>query len=290
MEYLRLIRVNQWVKNFFVFLPMFFGGRLFMADCWCHSFIAFVVFSFASSAIYCLNDCIDVEKDRMHPTKRNRPIAAGTITKRSAMTISAICAIVSLTVSVVFLPNPYCTIIVILYLALNLGYVFVLKDIAILDVFIIAIGFVLRLYEGGAATSIPLSPWIVTMTFLLTLFLGFAKRRDDLIQMGESGNKALRKSSSTYNAAFLNQTLGVLASITIVCYLMFTISPSVTERIGSDYLFLTSLFVIFGILRYLQIAIVMERSGDPSRTFLKDPYIIGTVVCWIVTYTYLLYK
>lgn len=290
MKYLRLLRINQWVKNGFVFLPMFFGGKIFSPECWLDSVIAFVVFSLAASSIYCLNDCIDAEKDRLHPVKRNRPVASGAVIPRIALYLSGICGFFSLALSLLFLSNIICTIILLIYLAMNLGYAFGLKNIPILDVFIIAIGFVLRLYEGGEACDIPLSPWIICMTFLLTLFLGFGKRRDDVIQAQKIENKSLRKSSANYNLAFMNQTLGILAAITIVCYLMFTISPSVTERIGSDYLFFTAAFVIFGMLRYLQIAIVMEQSGDPSRTLIKDPYIIGSVICWIISYTILLYK
>lgn len=286
--FIKLFRIPQWVKNGFVFLPMFFGGKLLQENAVWISCIAFFIFSFASSAIYCFNDYMDAAADRLHPVKRLRPVASGVISRPIALLSAFVLAIISFAATIYLLKSLSCLLILSAYIILNIGYSCGLKKITILDVFIIAIGFVLRLWFGGEATFTPLSPWIVCMTFLLTLFLAFAKRRDDVI-LTEQGNKNCRESSRNYNLTFLNQTLGVLAAITIVCYLMFTVSTQVTDRIGSNYLYITSIFVIFGILRYLQIAIVMSDSGRPTRVLLRDRYIIISIVCWALTYSFFLY-
>ena len=289
---LQLLRPQQWVKNLFVFLPLFFDRHLFDADYLLPCVLMFFAFCFAASGIYCLNDIIDVEADRKHPEKCKRPIASGAVGKRAGYVIMAVCFIISLAL-LTFIRRPdgrhgLLFLVVGGYVAMHIAYSLKLKQLAIIDVFIIAIGFVLRVLAGGLATGIFLSHWIVLMTFLLTLFLAFAKRRDDVVTLEQSG-VAMRQSVNRYNLPFMNLAISIIASITMVCYIMYTVSPRVVERVNSPYVYLTSLFVLAGIIRYLQITVVDVKSGSPTRVLLKDRFIQGCVLCWLVTFALILY-
>jgi 4-hydroxybenzoate polyprenyltransferase len=175
-----------------------------------------------------------------------------------------------------------------LYVVMNVAYCIKLKQIALLDVFMIAIGFVLRVAAGGMATGIILSHWIVLTTFLLTLFLAVAKRRDDAAIYETTGVKA-RKNVECYNMDFLNQSIGVLGSVTIVCYILYTVSDEVVERMGSHYLYVTSVFVLAGIMRYMQITLVDRKSGNPTKVLLQDHFIHVCIIGWISAFTIILY-
>ena len=248
-----------------------------------------MAFCFISSSIYCLNDIIDVEDDRRHPTKCHRPIASGKISVAQAYVMMAL--MVALSFGSVALLGGYALgvgAVVGLYLLMNVAYCFVLKRYAILDVCTIAFGFVLRLFAGGIATGIGLSNWIVLMTFLLTLFLSFAKRRDDVLKMNQTGH-APRKNTSRYNLDFINQAITITATVTLVCYVMYTVSPEVEQRIGTRYLYLTTVFVIIGILRYLQLTLVDNKSGDPTKAMLHDRVLQAVVLLWFLAFLLIIY-
>lgn len=285
-----LIRPQQWLKNSFIFLPMFFAGRLTDIYCWRESLWAFLAFSFIASAIYCINDIKDVEADKKHPKKCIRPIASGKIPIKIAVVITIVMIILSYLIVFTELTSSLWggISVISIYFVLNLTYCFGLKQYAIIDVFIISFGFVLRLALGGIVCNIWLSPWIVCLTFLLALFLAFAKRRDDVLLLEQEGIRA-RKNIVRYNSEFMNQTLGILASITMVCYIIYSVSPDVEMRLGSGYIYITSIFVLAGILRYLQIAIVDERSGSPTKILIKDRFIQSTIIGWLVTFVFLIY-
>ena len=174
------------------------------------------------------------------------------------------------------------------YVVLNLAYTLRLKHVAVLDVAIIALGFVLRLFVGSFVTGVPLSMWIVVMTFLLALFLALAKRRDDVLIYLETGQK-MRKVIDGYNLKFLDSAMVMMASVVIVAYTLYTISADVTSRLHSEYLYLTVLFVILGIMRYMQIAFVEEDSGSPTRVMLKDRFLLVVVVGWLATFFWIIY-
>lgn len=287
----RLIRPQQWIKNGFVFLPIFFGRSLFDAQVWVDAVITFLAFCAISSAVYCMNDIRDVESDRCHPRKCKRPVAAGEVSVPQAWITFAILVLVSSGLAWFCLERVagLCVCLILLtYLVINIAYTLGLKNVSILDVFIISLGFVLRLAAGGVAENIPLTPWIVLMTFLLTLFLAFAKRRDDVILLEQSGQLP-RASVKNYNLQFMDATLGILASVTIVCYIMFCVSPEVVTRIGSDYVYVSSIFVIAGILRYLQIAIVNKGSGSPTEALIHDRFLLICIVLWVVFFFLILY-
>lgn len=271
---------------------MFFGGRLLDPDCWKESIITFFAFSLIASAIYCLNDILDIEADRIHPKKRIRPIASGKITVAQAYGIFMTLVIAGLTLSLSVLSTATATAgvtcILILYLVTNIAYCLKFKQYAIIDVFIISFGFVLRLFAGGIACQIWLSPWIVCLTFLLALFLAFAKRRDDVV-IREKEGVVTRKNTIRYNLPFMNQTLGIIASVTIVCYIMYSVSPEVERRLDSQYIYATSIFVLAGILRYLQVAIVDLNCGSPTKVLLKDRFIQCCIACWGLLFIAILY-
>ena len=174
------------------------------------------------------------------------------------------------------------------YIFMNVAYCLKLKQIAILDVFIIALGFVLRIVAGGLTAGITLSHWIVLTTFLLALFLAMAKRRDDVAIYETSGAKT-RKDVEHYNVAFLNLSICMLGSITIMCYILYTVSGEVVARIGSHYLYATSVFVLAGIMRYMQITIVDHKSGSPTMVLLHDHFIHACIIGWIVAFVIILY-
>jgi 4-hydroxybenzoate polyprenyltransferase len=163
-----------------------------------------------------------------------------------------------------------------------------LKQIAIVDVFIIAIGFVLRILAGGFATGIYLSHWIILMTFLLALFLAFAKRRDDVVMFEESG-VMIRGNVNRYNLAFMNQVIAVVGTLTMMCYIMYTVSPETMERFQSSYIYTTSIFVLAGIIRYLQITIVDVKSGSPTKVLMKDRFLQACIIGWVLTFVVIIY-
>lgn len=288
---LKLIRPHQWLKNVFVMIPMFFGGSLLDPSDIRASVVTFFAFSFIASSVYCFNDIIDVEADRRHPVKCKRPIASGAISVRSAWALMALMFLLS--VGTVCLLDTYSHVInvglvILIYYILNILYCSKLKQYAIVDVCIIAFGFVLRVLAGGFATDIALSKWLVLMTFLLTLFLSFAKRRDDVLRMNETGEPP-RKNTIRYNLTFINQAITITASVTLVCYIMYTVSPEVVDRFHSDLLYLTSVFVLLGLLRYIQITVVDKRSGDPTKMMLRDRFTQCVVLLWALTFLVLIY-
>lgn len=293
----RLIRPKQWIKNFFVFLPLFFGGSLLDTQRLIAASLTFLAFCFAASSIYCFNDLVDVEADRRHPVKCKRPIAAGLISKRQAYSLMALLFVLSmLTISLLRILNVtplgsgwgWALGVILFYWLLNLAYCAELKDHAIVDVCIVAFGFVLRILAGGLATGTALSQWIVLMTFLLTLFLSFAKRRDDVLRMQHTG-EAPRRNTSRYNLTFVNQAITITGSVTLVCYIMYTVSPEVTAHFRTHHLYLTSIFVLVGLLRYIQIAVVDEQSGDPTKVILRDRPTQLIVLGWLLAFLVIIY-
>lgn len=287
----KLIRPHQWLKNVFVMIPMFFGGSLLDPSDIRASVITFFAFSFIASSVYCFNDIIDVDADRRHPVKCKRPIASGAISVKSARALMALMFLLS--AGMVCLLDTYTHVIqvglvILVYYLLNILYCSKLKQYAIVDVCIIAFGFVLRVLAGGFATDIVLSNWLVLMTFLLTLFLSFAKRRDDVLRMNETGEPP-RKNTIRYNLTFINQAITITASVTLVCYIMYTVSPEVVNRFHSDLLYLTSVFVLLGLLRYIQITVVDKKSGDPTKMMLRDRFTQCVVMVWALTFLVLIY-
>ena len=286
---LLLIRPQQWIKNGFVLIPMFFGGRLLNADDAIASVVTFFAFSFAASAIYCFNDIVDVDADRRHPVKCHRPIASGAVSVPTAYALMAVLALLS-ALLLFFLPQRAGETagIVAFYFLLNMAYCIWLKRHAIIDVCTVAFGFVLRILAGGMACDVAVSNWLVLMTFLLALFLSFAKRRDDVLRMNETGEPP-RRNTIRYNLTLVNQAITITGTVTLVCYIMYTVSPEVVSRFHAPYLYLTSIFVLVGLLRYMQLTVVDEVSGDPTKILLRDRFTQAIVVAWIMSFLLIIY-
>lgn len=289
-QYIQLLRPLQWLKNAFVFAPVFFSTNLLKADYFWPTLLVFASFCLISSSIYCFNDLRDVEADRQHPKKRKRPIASGAVSVRGGYTMMLICTIGAFAL----LPlsgssnTPYLYIIVTAYWLMNIAYCLRLKQYAILDVTIIAIGFVLRVLAGGLATAIWISHWLVLMTFLVTLFLALTKRNDDYRIYEQTGQKP-RVSITGYNKTFINEATAIIASGTLVCYIMYTMSPEVIERFGTRYVYLTCAWVLAGLLRYLQNMIVFGLSGSPTKSLVKDHFIQFCIAGWLISFFVIIY-
>lgn len=287
---LLLLRPSQWVKNAFVFLPLFFHGSMTDVPLLLKALWTFVCFSLTASAVYCFNDVLDAEADRLHPKKRMRPIASGAVTKGQAYGLMAALVALAAGVAAAGLGEAFLPTVGILgfYFVMNIAYCLRLKHIALVDVFIIALGFVLRVLAGGTACDIALSHWIVLMTFLLALFLAFAKRRDDVVIYQETKVKP-RKNINRYNLDFMNQAITVVATVTVIAYIMYTVSDEVMARLGSRYVYLTTVFVLLGILRYMQLALVDLKSGSPTRVLLRDRFVQVCIAAWIGSFVVLIY-
>ncbi len=289
MKYIRLIRPSHWIKNMFVFMPLFFGHQLLNIPLLLNAMVMCVSFSFIASAVYCLNDIIDVEADRRHPVKCKRPIASGDVSVPTAYLMMLI--LIAMSISVLFLSSVgvvsgICVIAA--YLLMEIAYCLKLKRYAIIDVCMLSLGFVLRIIAGGVVTDIVISHWLVMMTFLLTLFLGIAKRRDDVLKMMSTGI-APRHNTKRYNLTFVNNAITITASVMLVCYIMYTVSPEVTENFHTRYLYLTSIFVLIGLLRYMQLAVVDEKTGDPTKILLHDRFTQLVVAAWGLTFLLIIY-
>jgi 4-hydroxybenzoate polyprenyltransferase len=288
---LQLVRPYQWSKNLFIFLPMFFNGQLWNTSTLLTCVVVFIAFSFIASSVYCFNDIWDVEADRLHAKKSQRPIASGKISKKEGYLIMIFCAVFSI-LTLVFFGGKFryqVLGLITFYYVLNIFYCIGLKNFSIVDVMMIAIGFVLRVTAGGIATEVWLSEWIILMTFLLALFLGFAKRRDDVAIFEATGTE-LRKNTNKYNLDFMNQVLTVLGTIAIIAYIMYTISPDVINRFHNHYIYLTSIFVLAGFIRYLQIAIVNLKSGSPTDVLFHDRFLQVCIACWFISFLVIIYQ
>lgn len=283
----KLIRPKHWIKNLFLLIPVFFAGSLFEIERLKILGLGIVAFSLIASAVYIINDLKDIEVDRIHPLKKDRPLASGKVSKSTATLLLIIFVIVGL-----FLSYQLSSLFFFLlggYLLLNIAYSFGLKNISIVDLFIVSLGFLIRIYSGGILAEVGVSHWLAIMILLLSLFLVLAKRRDDLVLQTKS-QAIIRKTSSSYNLEFINACLTIFAAVIVVSYIMYTVSPEVVDRFNSPYLFATTPFVIAGIMRYLQITIVEMNSGSPTSILVKDKFILTTIILWIISFYLIIYN
>jgi len=283
---LKLARPHQWIKNLFLFIPIFFAGEIFELNKVLILFFGFLSFCLVSSSVYVLNDFKDIESDRMHPTKKDRPLASGKVKPQIALAMMVAFALVGLLMS--YNINKAFFFLLSSYLALNIFYSLGLKNVSILDILIVAIGFVLRTVAGGIIANVYISHWLIIMIFLLSLFLVLAKRREDMLQFVLSG-KALRKSTENYSMDFINLSLTMIAGVIVVAYIMYTVSPEVTDRLHTHNLYITSIFVIVGVLRYMQITLVENKSGSPVKILYSDTFIHITLLAWILSFFLIIY-
>ena len=289
-NFISLMRPWQWAKNLFLFAPLFFSGRFLETNLFIAACVAFFAYCLAASAIYCFNDIHDCESDRLHPRKRSRPVASGKISVCSAYALALGLMLCSAWVLLYFSGTQRWMLCgcIFFYLLLNVGYCIYLKRKTLIDVFIIAFGFVLRLLTGSVATGISLSHWLLLMTFLLALFLALAKRRDDVVIYEDTGVR-MRHNIERYNLSFMNQSIAVVAAVNVVCYILYCVSPEVTERVGNNYLYFTSLFVLLGMLRYMQLTTVDVCSGSPTYVLMHDRFIQCCILGWGILFAVILY-
>jgi decaprenyl-phosphate phosphoribosyltransferase len=285
-EYIRLLRPYQYIKNLLIFFPLFFGHKINDLDLLSNTFIAFSAFCLASSSVYIFNDYFDVNEDRKHPLKKNRPLASMALSKSIVIAMMFILLLLSLAISFILKYSIFQLIC--LYFGLNIFYTTKLKHIAIVDIITIAVFFVIRLFVGIEAINGSISMWIILVTFLLAVFLALSKRRDDFLIYIKSGDKP-RKVINGYNIEFLDSAMMIMASVSVVSYIMYTISSEVINRFETDKLYLTVFWVITGMLRYMQITFVYENSGSPTLVLIKDKFLQLILLGWIVTFGVLIY-
>jgi len=281
---IQLMRPKQWTKNFVVFVGLIFSINFLKPDMLLTTIQAFIIFCLSAGAIYVLNDIKDINSDRTHPEKKKRPLASNQVSISLAtvffISLLLISLIWSYALSTIF------TGIVLAYIVLNFAYSLGLKHIVILDVFIITTGFVLRAIGGAVIINVEISPWLIVVTILLSLFLGFAKRRHELITMGEDAINH-RPALDEYSPALLDQFMGVVASATIIAYSLYAFtSPTASQN---NYFMITVPLVIYGILRYLYLVYQKNLGGSPEVILLSDKPLIITILLWVATVGFLLY-
>lgn len=286
-DWLRLIRPEQWTKNLFVFAAIVFSHHLSDTAALLRVAAAFGVFCLLSSGVYVLNDLKDRDADRNHPRKKNRPLATGTINPGAAWTVFVVLTAVGFAGSA-FL-GPGMLVVSTTYFALMAGYTYGLKHVAILDVMVIATGFVLRAVAGGVVIGVAVSPWLLICTFLLSLFLALGKRRHELILLGPEG-AGHRASLSSYSAPFLDQMISVVTASALVSYALYTLAPDTVRKFGTTDLLFTIPFVLFGIFRYLYVLYHRGEGGSPERVLLSDAPFIMNLALWLAVVIWVIYR
>ncbi|MEO0875124.1 MAG: UbiA prenyltransferase family protein [Bacteroidota bacterium] len=282
-QFVELVRLRHWIKNGFVAVPAIFAGAITMENLAVLGQL-FLIFCLLASVVYIFNDLMDAPRDRLHLHKHQRPIASGYYTPLQAIVVLTVllalaaCLLLTQTAAL-----PYVTA----YLLLNLGYTLFLKYVAIVDVSIIGLGFVLRILAGGAVIAVFVSQWLVTIVFLLTTALAFAKRRHDLSINAE--NEAYEPRISVYTLPFLDLAITIMLSITLLAYIIYSLSPQAMERLGTDQIYLTSFFVFLGILRYLLLVLNPDTSGSPVQLIWRDRVLQVTILAWCLSFYYLIY-
>jgi 4-hydroxybenzoate polyprenyltransferase len=285
-DWMHLARPHQWVKNGFVLAPLLFSGRVRELEAVELAGAAFVVFCLLASAVYMMNDVVDRVSDQAHPTKRNRPVAAGRIPASTALGVSVTLGLIA--IALAWGVHRSLVVIVLGYLGLNLLYTFHLKHVVILDVFAIAAFFLLRLLAGSVAIEVTASIWLILCGGLLAVFLGFAKRRHELLLLGDQSTDH-RSVLSEYSTEFLDQMSTVLLAVTVVTYIMYTVSSQKVGEIGSHALVYSTAFVLYGVFRYLYL-VHQRNGGNPTETLLTDRALLIDVVLWVLYCGWVIYR
>lgn len=285
---IKLLRPHHWIKNIFMFVPLFFAGEFFNVYKLLDIASGFIAFCLVASSIYVINDYKDIDADRLHPTKKMRPLASGDISRSSGLVLFFLLTVSGFALALIL--HPKFLFILGIYYVLNLAYTFGLKNISILDVFIVALGFLLRVRAGGVMGDIHVSTWLTIMVFLLALFMAFAKRRDDIVlQNTKNVQKGLRKSIDGYNLEFLTSAMTLIVSISLVSYLMYSVSPLVEAQFSTHRIYHTFWFVLAGVLRYFQIIYVKNDSGSPTKILYKDYFIHACIFLWMISFLFIIY-
>lgn len=283
----RGMRPRHWVKNVFVLAPLVFARKFPDPEANLKTAVAFVVFCILSSAVYLLNDLADREADRHHPRKKNRPVASGQLRPVYAWSAAMILAVVGLAGSMWLAPGFVLAAAV--YLGVNLAYSLWLKRVVILDVMLVASGFLIRAWAGAEALDVRMSHWLVLCTGLVALFIGFVKRRQEMVDL-ESKAPRQRSSLESYSVPFLDQMISVVTSATLLGYALYAFSPDVASKLGTRYMGATFPFVLFGMFRYLFLVHQKGEGDNPTAVVLSDRPLLLTVLAWGALVILLLYQ
>jgi len=286
-QYLKLLRPKQWLKNAFVFAPLIFARELFDAEPFFSTVKAFVAFCLTASVVYIINDWTDIEADRADPVKRNRPLAAGTVSRTGA-SVAALILLAATGFLLWTIPWRF-GVILAAYFILNLAYSLKLKEVVLLDVFIVAAGFMLRVLGGAYAIEVNVSSWIVLCSLFISLFLGFAKRRGEMVQAEASGTRSRRKVLLLYRVSFIDQLLTIAAAGAVISYALYTVAPRTVETFGTDRLIYTTVFVLYGVFRYLYLIHTTPTTDNPTNAVTSDPTIVVTGLLWILACVAVIY-
>lgn len=281
------LRPGQWTKNLLVFAGLLFGHRLFSLPAVISASIAFLVFCALAGAVYLINDVVDRESDRQHPLKARRPVASGALSVTTA--IASACGLVVIGLLASFAINVRFGIVAVVYVALLTSYSGPLKHVVIIDVLTIAVGFVLRAVAGAAAVDVEISHWLLVCTILGALFIGLAKRRQEIVLLAEGATNH-RPILREYSAHLLDQMMAIVAASTLIAYMFYTISPETQQKFGTQWLGLTIPFPLYGILRYLYLVHQHEEGGSPADLFLTDRPLLVCVVLWTLSVIAIIYR
>ncbi len=285
-ELLRLMRPYQWVKNAFVFIGLLFGHAWQDTHLVTQVVIAFIAFCFVSSAIYTINDIVDLEQDRRHPKKSRRPLSSGSVSVSSAIMLAALLGLLGFG-SAAYFSSPAVIVILAGYALMNIAYSFRLKHVVILDVFIIATGFMLRILAGTLGVGIPPSQWLLLCGLMVTLFLGFTKRRAEIIALTED-KTSHRKVLEHYSPVLLDKMIGITAAGLIMSYSLYTMNPDTIRIHNTPNLIYTVPFVMYGVFRYIYLLHHQSRGGDPSHALVRDHHLLIVVGGWLLTTIWLI--
>lgn len=286
-NYFRLLRIPDWTKNIFVFVPLVFSKHLFEVSYFNKTVLAFLIFSLAASFVYVINDLFDAEKDSIHSTKKNRPIASGEISKSSAL-IFALFLFALLMPLFILANNLVFVVIILAYILINYFYSKVLKEVVIVDIFCIAIGFMLRIISGAVIISVEISNWLILTTLFLSLFLAVMKRRAEVASIE---NFALqRKVLQDYSLNFIDQISAISAGGVIISYALYTVSDRTEIMFGSKYFFVTTLFVVFGTFRYMFLVFNKKVGENIVDALSKDKPMIVNLILYVITALIIIYN
>ena len=283
---LESMRPKQWTKNVLLFGGIVFSKHLFEPDSFTRALVGFFVFCVLSGVVYVLNDITDIERDKKHPKKQHRPIASGALAPAFALPASAVLAAVALVAA--FHLSPGFALVSALYLVIQVLYSYVLKNLVMLDIMTISAGFVIRALAGAIVVNVEFSNWLIACTIFLSLFLAIAKRRHELVSLGDNAI-AHRIILKEYTPRLLDQMISIVTASTIMAYTLYTMSPETAQKFGTKYLYITVPFVLYGLLRYLYLVYRKEMGGSPAQILLEDTPLIIDVLLWIACVLILVY-
>jgi len=287
-DFLKLIRISHWIKNLFVFVPIIFSLHLFEIDYFIKTFITFLLFCLSSSAIYVINDIVDLDADKQHPVKKNRPLASGKISIKSAYLIAGILIFLSTFLSYYF--DKGLLIIILIFILLNISYSLYFKHKVILDIFAIAMGFSIRVYAGAFIIDVPISSWLILSTIFISLFLAVMKRHSELKRFENDADIKTRKVLESYSIEFTKQMATVAASGLVTCYALYTVAERTVKSFGTENLIYTTPFVVFGIFRFMYLEYINQKGENTTEILLTDFPTILNLLLYFITCILIIYK